>query len=358
MTTKHGFAAYPPKVEHVEILGHVEDDSGNFISRDIGRSFELAGKIYLVFGDTFCRDRDGEFSGLANNTIAVVKDTDQPLKTKYIEVEENGLVKPFIRFMPGEDDQTGRMTLWAFGGVVEMKDGSGLLWYQKSIVRDDGNLDYVGTGIARVGPGNSCDEQPIAHRMLAEPNRDSYLIFSPKEPRMGTFTAIADGEHCYVFGDRPDGQIILARVYRLWYEGFVAERKAYFFWDGADWVRNWRNAAVVFDGMQQGAIVRSKLFGEDRPFLFVGTSKWADSQVYMGASARLEGPWKIEPVCKAEGIMETTSKGKWMYCIYPHLWASDEEKAELMVTWSEPCPGGVVGAKIKLAGVEDNGVES
>ena len=37
---------------------------------------------------------------------------------------------------------------------------------------------------------------------------------------------------------------------------------------------------------------------------------------------------------------------------------SDGEKAELMVTWSEPFPGGVIAALIKLAGVEDDGVES
>ena len=69
--TKHGFAAYPPKVEDVDILGYVEEESGLFHSRDIGRSFELAGKIYLVFGDTFCKNSGGEFAGLASNTIAL-----------------------------------------------------------------------------------------------------------------------------------------------------------------------------------------------------------------------------------------------------------------------------------------------
>ena len=103
--------------------------------------------------------------------------------------------------------------------------------------------------------------------------------------------------------------------------------------------------------MRQGAIVRSKLFGDEKPFLFVGTSKWADSQVYMGASSKLEGPWSLAPVCKADGIKERTSKGKWMYCIYPHLWASDEENGELFVTWREPCPGAVIAAKIQLATV-------
>ena len=291
-------------------------------------------------------------------TIAVVEDKDQPLASKYIEIDENGLIKPFIPLLEIEKHIKHRVVLWAFGGVVEMKDGTGRLWYQKSIDHGGGELDYIGTGVAKVIPSNSCNQQPIAERILTEPHHRYDILFPQGEPRMGTFTAIADGDHFYVFGDRLDGGIILARIYRHYYAEYLVEREGYLFWDGADWVRDWKKAAVVIDGMQQGAIVRSKLFGEDRPFLFVGTSKSADSRVYMGASARLEGPWKIEPVCKADGINEPTTKGKWMYCIYPHLWASDEEKAELMVTWSEQYPGGVIGAKIKLARIKDNGGES
>ena len=377
MTAKHGFAAYPPKAEHIDILGYMQEDSGIFHSRDIGRSFELDGKVYLLFGDTFCKNGRGDFLGLTNNTIAVVDDRDRPLRTRCIAVEWDGLVKPFLPYLPGKEwpplDQNERVVLWAFGGVAEMRDGSGLLWYQKSIDHGGGNLDYVGTGVARVARSNyyleqqplvvpghpkwseSPDEGPVAHRLPVEPHRHHHILFSPEEPRMGTFSAIAHEDHFYVFGDRPDGDIIVARGRRAWDGSWAAEREAYFFWDGDEWVPDWREAAVVIEGMQQGAIVRSKLFGEDRPFLFVGTSKWADSLVYVGASAKLQGPWTIEPVCQAEGINE---RGKWIYCIYPQLWASDEEKAELMVTWSEQWPGGVVAAKIKLAAVKDGDVES
>ena len=351
MGKKQSFAAYPPKVEQIEILGYVEEVNGIFHSRDIGRSFELFGKIYLKFGDTFCNDSNGNFVTLANNTVASIEDIDQPLKSRYLEIEEDGSIKPFIKSTPQEqqreDDGIGRVVLWAFGGVVEMKDGTGRLWYQKSIDHGGDSLEYFGTGVAKVVEGKGDDQQPIAQRT-------DELIFGPDEPCMGTFTAISDGDFIYLYGDRPDGKIILARVYNGQYEDWIQEKEAHYYWDGADWVQDWQKAAVVIEGMQQGAIVRSKLFGEDRPFLFVGTSKWADSQVIMGASAKLEGPWKLEAVCKAEGIKEPTSKGKWMYCIYPQLWASDEENAELMLTWSEQYPGGVVAAKIKLASEAEN----
>lgn len=351
MVNEQGFAAYPPSVNSINILGYIEEVNGIFHSRDIGRSFELFGNVYLKFGDTFCNDSNGEFVGLANNTVAIIEDTNQPLKSKYLEVEESGFITPFIQLTSEEkqleEKKEGRVVLWAFGGVIEMEDGSGRLWYQKSIDHGSGNLEYYGTGIARVV--NTGSDQPVAQRL-------SSLIFGPEEPRMGTFTAIADGDFVYLYGDRPDGKIVLARVYNGRYPGRLEKKEAHYYWDGSNWVQDWREAAVVIEGMQQGAIVRSKLFGEEKPFMFVGTSKWADSQVFMGASAKLEGPWKLEAVCKAEGIKNPTSEGKWMYCIYPQLWASNEENAELMVTWSEQYPGGVVAARIKLAAVSDHSV--
>ena len=343
MTTPQVFAAYPPRVEQAKILGYVEESSGIFHSRDIARGFQLFGNTYLMFGDTFCNNSNGEFVGLANNTVAIIEDTNDPLKSKYLEVEENGFIKPFIPLSAEEerleDEGLGRVVLWAFGGVVEMDDGTGRLWYQKSIDHGCGSLEYCGTGIAKIIDSGAWERQPIVQRIDG-------LVFGPDEPRIGTFTAIADDEYVYLYGDRPDGKIILARVYRGCDGDALEDKKTHYYWDGAGWVQGWQKAAVVIDGMQQGAIVRSKLFGNERPFLFVGTSKWADSQVFMGASSKLEGPWKLEPVYKAEGIKE---KEKWMYCIYPQLWASDEENAELVVTWSEQCPGGVVAAKVKMA---------
>lgn len=350
MANQQGFAAYPPKVKHVENLGYVDEVNGIFHSRDIGRGFELFGKVFLKFGDTFCNDINGEFVGLANNTVAIIGDKGQPLKSKYLEVEDNGFIKPFIPMTSEEqqleESKMGRVVLWAFGGVVEMGDGTGRLWYQKSVDHGSGNLEYFGTGVARVIESYGEEQQPVVQRL-------GDLIFGPKEPRMGTFTAIADGDFVYLYGDRPDGKIILARVYNGRHESRLGERDAHYYWNGRDWVQDWEKAAVVIEGMQQGAIVRSKLFGEDRPFMFVGTSKWADSQVFMGASAKLEGPWKLEAVCKVDGIKEPTSKGKWMYCIYPQLWASDEKNTELMVTWSEQCPGGVLAGKLKLADIAE-----
>ena len=350
MANNQGYAAYPPRVEQVETLGYIEEVSGIFHSRDIGRSFELFGNIYLIFGDTFCNDSDGNFVGLANNTVAIIENADKPLKSRYLETEENEFIKPFIPLTLEEQqlekEKKGRVALWAFGGVVEMEDGSGRLWYQKSVDHGCGNLEYHGTGVAKTTESSSPDQQPTVER------KDT-LVFGPDEPRMGTFTAIAEGDYLYLYGDRPDGKIILARVYNGHQEDHLGEKEAHYYWDGTDWAKDWHSAVPVIEGMQQGAIVRSTLFGEDKPFVFVGTSKWADSKVFMGASATLQGPWELNPVCEVDGIKVPKCEGKWMYCIYPHLWASTEEKAEVVISWSEQWPGGVVAARLKLAAVAD-----
>ena len=37
----------------------------------------------------------------------------------------------------------GRVCLWMFGGVVEMEDGTGRVWYDKSIIRNQAP-EYIG----------------------------------------------------------------------------------------------------------------------------------------------------------------------------------------------------------------------
>ena len=68
--------------------------------------------------------------------------------------------------------------------------------------------------------------------------------------------------------------------------------------------------------------------------------------VQIGAAANIQGPFELTPVCEAIGInYESSPKNH----IYPHLFASDIPKRELMVTWSEQSPnGGVIAAKLKF----------
>ena len=77
----------------------------------------------------------------------------------------------------------------------------------------------------------------------------------------------------------------------------------------------------------------------------MGVNKQADSMVQVGAAAEVQGPFDLTAVCKAAG---TDDDEKLKYCIYPHLFASNVPKRELVVTWSEYPPGGVIAAKLKF----------
>lgn len=143
-----GYAAYPPIVKEVRIEGYLHEMSNIEHSRDIGRPFDLFGEHYVVFGDTFCKNNKGDFVGVANNTVAHVPLPAYPRLTNYLESEENGMVKLFVPLTEEEkgfekSPEGGRVCLWMFGGVVEMQDGTGRVWYDKSIERNQ-VMEYVG----------------------------------------------------------------------------------------------------------------------------------------------------------------------------------------------------------------------
>ena len=129
----------------------------------------------------------------------------------------------------------------------------------------------------------------------------------------------------------------------------------YEYWDGHEYSLERSVACPVLRDMQQGAFYRTNLFhpGLGIKYIFVGVSNKGDSVINMGCSKTLEGPYELFEVAHAEGV----TQGGYMYCIYPHPWAFNEEEGQLMVTWSEPWPGGVVAAKLEFAQGEAPPVE-
>ena len=71
--------------------------------------------------------------------------------------------------------------------------------------------------------------------------------------------------------------------------------------------------------------------------------------VQIGAATKIQGPFDLVAVCKAKGMDDNKGSKDCIYShIYPHLWASNVPKRELIVTWSEFPPGGVLVAKLKF----------
>ena len=343
-----GYAICPPMVTETQILGYVNETNGVFHSRDIAVPFSFSGRIYLIFGDTFCKNSNNEYVGLVSNTAAIIEDRAQPTKSKYLEAASDGKIKPFIdvtpfEFMQEKRDESVRVALWSFGGGVEVEDGTARVWYAKTLAHKDGRMEYIGTGVAYIAPR-------FTGRLGV--GRPEGLVFGPQEPRVGTFSSILNGDFIYLYGDNGNNNIVLARVPTdIENDPLMCDKNSYMYWNGAGYVQDPSQALAVFNGVSQGSVVRTKLFGPEMPFLFVGNGAWGSSKILMGASPHLEGPWDLKEVCMTSGIK---IKDKYRYCIYPHIWASDEEKAELVVSWSEPYPGGVIMARLKLAPIVDS----
>lgn len=346
-------AIYPPVAESTEILGYINDVNGIGYSRDIGRSSILGGHHYYVFGDTFCKNERDEFVGLTSNTVAIVPDKKKPLESAYMDIRENGMVNALVPLSTSErllEEQKVRVILWAFGGIAETRPDLGWTWYQNAEFDSQNICHYHGVGLARVSVINHFGQLQVARckELVYESptNRRSItrcrdLIFGPIEPRFGTFSTLVHNDMVYLWGDL-DGKIYLARVSKY----KPTSRSSYEFWDGLTYVSDWQKAVPVMEGVQHGEFVHSPLFGVDRPWIFIGCTKWADSQVMIGAEGRLEGPWHLTRLFTANGIHYPDN---YMYCIYPHFWSLDSADGQLLVTWSEHWPGGVVGAKVNLA---------
>lgn len=355
-------AIYPPFISSLTKIGYISDINKIPYSRDIGRSFTLNSHHYILFGDTFCKNSAGEFVGLTNNTAALLHNSvprfdpnadegeegcvpnSEVLVSKYQEIEKDGVVKPFIPFKAGEvpDVESGkRVVLWCFGGCVELEDHTGRVWFEKSIIPAEGNGEgqYCGMGIAKVTIHHG-----KLHLERLRGTLEFDLLFGPEEPRVGSFSTLVHGSFVYLWS-LFEGNIVLARTHR----SVTVLAGAYMFWNGKQYVEDFREAVPVLGindaGIVQGGIVRSNLFGEKWPFLLIGVNKYTDSKIQLGVAERIEGPWEIQTVGVATGI---DKKDGFMYCIYPAIWASDTRKGELVVTWSEQYPGGVIAAKIQF----------
>lgn len=231
-----GPAIYPPVLEKMEVLGYIKDKNGIRYSRDIGRSALIHDEVYFIFGDTFRGDSAGKSVVTTSNTVAYVEDRANPLESEYGEISDNGNVKAFVLLNEKEvrfeaENKSARIVFRMFGGTVDI-GVVGVVWFQKLIKYENGDENYRGVGQARLSTYS--DGKILVHRLPR-------LLFGPNEPRIGSFSTLFYNGHVYLWGDHPNGQIILARVDQ--YD--TAFRNRYEYWSGSDWVPRWHDGSYI-----------------------------------------------------------------------------------------------------------------
>jgi Domain of unknown function (DUF4185) len=163
------------------------------------------------------------------------------------------------------------------------------------------------------------------------------------EPRFGAFCVVTDHEYLYLYGHTPDEKksVVLARVK----VGKAYRKDEHQYWDGNNWSWRMKDSKPVFTSMQHGQIFQTDMFGRDSvwEWAFIGCNCFADSKVMMGRAMDPQGPWQIHFVEGFKAYRHVDASQDYLYCFYPHPWAFDGKKGDLMISWSE---GGLNGSVI------------
>ncbi|KAL8688965.1 MAG: hypothetical protein Q9218_005247, partial [Villophora microphyllina] len=335
---EQGYASWPPTVRSSNHLGYINATNTWFYSQDIGRSFRLGGRTYIIFGDTFCNDR-----GLSSNTYKLIPNVTQPTEAIYLSGPHDGFIHPLIEQTQEETDwlsepkQSGlRLAFWSYGGVVEFADGIGWCWYQKHTVHSSGLSELAGVGLARI----SVDKSKSTGELSAARMPGLMFGLGDREPLFGSFSTLLVDGTVYLWGQIKQ-DVFLARVRK----DACQFRHLYTYWNGMEYVDDITKAAPVLQDFQQGQFFKSALFGPHLPWAFVGVTKNGDSMIMMGAASRVEGPWDVRQVFETYGVKV---QDHFRYCVYPHPELSGNNGG-LVVSWSEHWPGGVIAGELLFA---------
>ncbi|POS83191.1 hypothetical protein EPUL_004758, partial [Erysiphe pulchra] len=357
---------WPPKIKLVTPMGYLRDSTGNSYPRDIGRSSKLSnGAVVWQFGDTFSHNFSGDFLGVTDNTCSVgsVQDPtlssyskaangsleDKTFNSSFGDQILTPLLGPFPNF---QGPNAKNIKLWPFSGIVEHSCCSeflrGWTFYELSTY-EDGSLetDIQAVVVAEVTHQNRTG---ITKATLA--GQGDHQLFKVNEPRFGSFCILQGEEnYLYAYGHlTPTKNVGLSRVPI----DRAASRDDYRYWDGKDWSKVIEKSKPVFTTMQHGQIFKTDLFGINSmyKYAFFGCNSFGDSKAVLGRGIAPEGPWQMESL-DLKTYALNKDKTPFQYCFYPHPWASNEKKGDLLITWSEGgMDGNVIAVQLRFETAE------
>ena len=290
--------------------------------RDGGASALIGAKVLWTFGDTIFTPRAEDGVSLRSNTAALA-DPARPLQVSE-PLDANGAPYPFLAFTPDEqhyNDTTGkpddRIALWV-GSVIITSPDSGLVFYTKLKVKPGAlNYDLQGVGLARVQAG-----QRVAVR---DPN----LLFMAPEPNF--VNAFVLQGMVYVYGNFNNGTLdtALARVPLAQ----VAERTAYRFWDGTNWVTDVQHAQSILHDIPNSLSVSYNPFLQQFLAVNSGTYLTSPNQVLMRIAPNPEGPWS-EPAVLLAGEPPAINMIDYAGLEHPELATGDGRK--IVISYFHP----------------------
>lgn len=307
------------EVVSVQELG-VVGKPATVTARDVGGSARIGNRVLWLFGDTLFTPKSVDGTNLRSSTAAWA-DPARPLEVTE-PTDANGAPGQFVPFTTEElafNAGTGtpqdRIALWTGTPIADGADG--IAWFLKTHVRS-GFLKYEhrGVGVIRVAVNQTVGV------------REPALVFGPTEPLF--VNPARFGSDVYVYGNRGYGggnPLVVARVPLAQ----VAQRSAYRFWNGTDWVSDVSSATTLFFGVPgELSVSWNAHLGA---YLVVYSDVLAGKVMARLASAP-QGPWSDPVVLFTMRPAQTKSGFSYAGREHPDL-ARDNGKI-LFVTYYQP----------------------
>lgn len=345
-----GAGQLPPKVastQHHGIMKFYHPDSHeHIVSRDVGNSGVLDGKVVWGWGDTLmgAGGKNSKANICATDSTSIGH-TDPMCATDTAFWDNNEFVANFIPCLPHEEADGGLLK-YAFGGsnVIEYAPNQGLLFFLK-IHRPEGKNIIKGAGVAPVHMEGSV---PVCKREME-------TLWTKEEPCFGDVGIAFDSRDGFVYafgkGPQQDDEELIRRTYLCRapiMDAFNIDKYEYWYQDSQSWSTQRMTTHGQFGTAQlttEQAIFPYLAMDRSAPFwsnyfnkwMFLYGNSWSQSDVYVMTADKLEGPWDKHGdmvVASTQPDGSENVAGEFRYAVNGHPeW--DASGKSVFVTWTK-----------------------
>ena len=339
-----------PRVHAVTELG-VMEMSPLVRGRDGGYSARLWGRSIWVYGDTILSAADEDGLTWHHNSFSFTDDASAADGLAGFAERPDAAGAPRHVLAPTATERAFNLThtgdacaepcgaryaAWPSALIDDPARDRALLFYGL-VYAEPGDFNFrgVGGGIA-TWEGFDAD---LTRPEVAPGAEHPTLLFGADEPAFGA-AAFTVGEDVLAFGcvlDFLSQRCLLGRVPL----DAALDRSAWRFWDGGDWVVDWRRASFLFDGASMMSVGFNRHLGTWTVIHPVPLTR----KVVMRTASAPTGPWS-EPIV----LFTATTDAEMAYDVLAHAEYEEADGRILYLTHSRPT--GFLASEMALYRIE------
>lgn len=339
-----------PSVVSAEEIGVVEQ-SPDIQGRDGGPSARIFGRSVWTYGDTVLEVEDERGTTWHHNSVSWTEDSDASDGLSGFQEPLDSVGAPAHLIPPSTEEQAfidahsgdpcevepcgARWAVWP-GAPLWDEEGQQALIFYGLIYAEPGEMNFTGVGQS-VATWTGLD-QPVQRPVLDPEAEHPDLLWTEGEPGYGAAAVIEDGQ---VYALECDGSWHPCSLGRA-PVAQVQVREAWSYWDGAEWVDDWRDAATLFDG----APILSLHFCEHLEAWLVVYSPPFSKKIVARTAPQLTGPWS------RESLLYRVQGEDAPYDVVAHAEYAEDEGRVQYLTWSRGTDVGWFGTEFALLRVE------